>query len=261
MTANKARCALTLSLALALAACGGGGGGGGGDDDDGGGPQQPPPTLGNFDGSYTLRAPNGAGQAFDRTIAASFVDGEGSVGGVATDFDYDTATNSCFYSGDAIQHCEPFAAGQVLALCTSSGAADIAAVGIRNASERVNFSDATLSELTDAAETKPNNTGLRLRAVNCDGSLDSNDTVAVLVDGQLIENFGALQGNVTPQQAVQLFGGGITAGTGANQSRIGARAYKHIVGSTTTFFVVNYGAPTASGSTLRLEPKLFVSVN
>lgn len=260
MTANKARLALTLSLALALAACGGGGGGGGGDDDDGG-PTPPPPTLGSFDGSYTLRAPNGGGEAFDRTIAASFVDGEGSVGGIATEFDYSSTTDVCFYSGDAIQHCEPFARGQVLALCTSSGAREIAAVGIRNANERVNLSDATLTELRTAATARPGNTGLRFQAVNCDGSLESSDTVTVLGDGQLIQNSGPNQGTITALQAVELFSGGITAGTGAGQTRIGSRGYKYIVGSTTTFFVVNYGAPTSSNSTVDLPPKLFVSVN
>lgn len=265
MRANKARFALTLSLALVLAACGGGGGGGGGDDDDDGGNSSgPPPSgFGDFDGSFTVYAPNPIPQApetpqtnFDDTLTATFVDGEGTVGGVATEFDYPVASDGgCYYSGDAIQHCVERADGNLIALCTSGDAGRLAAVGIRNeATGTGTFTEVNLDALALAGVPKPQNAGLRFSALNCSNTPNDQDTVTVLNDKRVIQSFNNQQATLTPTLADELFG---PNGLGENGTRLGSKAYRYVEGSTTTYYVVNFGASSSES----IEPKLFVSTN
>ncbi|MBA3596320.1 MAG: hypothetical protein H0W40_02950 [Methylibium sp.] len=266
MTANKAKFALTLGLALVLAACGGGGGGGGGDDDDDGGNSSgPPPSgFGQFDGSFSVYAPNSVPQApqtpetnFDDTLTATFVDGKGTVGTIATEFDYPVANGAgCYYSGDAIQHCVERAQGNLIALCTSGDASLLAAVGISNEPTGT-FTEVDLDALAIAAAGKPQNAGLVLNALNCSNTLNDRDSVTVLSDKRLIQRFNSQQGTLTPTLADQLFSAG---GLGENGTRLGSKAYRYTQGTTTTtttYYVVNFGA-SSSGS---IEPKLFVSTN
>lgn len=259
MTSKTARIALSLSLMLALAACGGGGGGGGNDDDDDDG-NPPPAGFGDFDGSFTLRSTNVAGQSFDRTVPAAFVDGEGTVAGVATDFDYpvDATTGGCFYDGAMINHCVERAQGNLLALCTASDATEISVVGIRN-DAGATIAAVDLEGLKNAAGMRAGAAGLQFQAMTCANTLDATDMVTIQLDGNVIQNFRGMQGTIPPSQSPLLFGpDGLQAG-GANSARLGSRGLVHTVNGVTTYYVVNFGAPNSGSGDIK--PKLFVSIN
>jgi hypothetical protein len=265
MKANKARFALTLSLALALAACGGGGGGGGGDDDDDGGTTPPPSGFGDFNGSFTLRGTNPSDSSFatkfNATFPANFVNGRAMVGTppnvVATEFDYplNPQTGGCYYKRGAIDSCVERAEGKVLALCAAASDAEINSIGIsdtRNAS----FAVSNDGELQAVALAR--NADFQLRSLNCANQLDANDTVSFRIDGSVIQRFGSSQEALTPTIVDDLFSDGGRSVGNPEIERVGAKAYKHTVGSQVTYYVVTFGA-AAQGAPF--PPKIFVSVN
>lgn len=262
MTANKAKTALTLSVTLVLAACGGGGGGGGSPVT----PTQPPAGFGDFNGSFTLRGTNPAGAdfstSFDDLFPANFVNGEAIVGtppnNVATKFDYPLQSqgSGCYYERGAIDTCAERATGRVLALCSASSDAELNSVGISDTRDG-SFNTATLNELISAADAA--NDQLQLRSLNCAGALDANDTVTVLIDGNIIQRFGTQQGTLTPSNVLNLFSAqGLSAGNPETR-RSGAQAFKQTVGGVVTYYVVTYAADNAQGQAL--PPKVFVSGN
>lgn len=258
MKANRARNAVYLSLAMGLAACGGGGGGGGGGDDG----SEPPASFGDFDGNYTLRGTNEPMQPFNRTFAANFVDGEATVEGVETRFDYplDPQSGGCFFDRGSLDTCNERAAGHVLALCGSSRDDNLTAVGVRD-DRAASFTAVPLSELRTVA-TANGTAGLQFQAVSCANALDANDTVTVLGNGQVRQVAGGVTTTLQENVVTALF---LPTGVGvdAPPANVGALAFKHVVNGETTYYIVNFGAETrtAQQGGESFPPALFVSVN
>lgn len=259
MRANKARIAIYLSLAIGLAACGGGGGGGGGDDDD---PQQPPSGFGDFDGSYTLYGTNPAGSSFattfDDTFDADFVDGVATTNGVRTEFDFPlgNSDSGCFFRRGSVDSCAEQADGRVLALCNAPSADEPAIVGISEGRDAV-FNVSSLAELRSEASAR-GTSGLRLRALTCANTLDAGNTVTVFADGRVLQVSGGQSGEIPLQTATQLFSASGRAVGNPASAQVGARAFKHVAGGNTTYYVVNFGASASGGG---FTPFVFVSEN
>ncbi|MBA2723848.1 MAG: hypothetical protein H0U56_13375 [Methylibium sp.] len=266
MRANKARFALTLSLALVLAACGGGGGGGGDDNggngsggNGGGGNSSGPPPAGSgdFDGSYVLRATNDAGEPFDQVFAANFTDGRATVAGGLTEFEYplESQGSGCYFKRGDTDHCVERAAGHVVAVCTAPDDARVSLVGIRN-ERQSQFKEVNLQTLTQAAAAI-GPVGLQFKSLTCANTLNDNNTVTIFSGGTARQS--GVANDLDASAVNQLF-----SPTGAvlnnPPARVGQKVFSYDDANGTTYYIVNFAAVVGTQGN-SLSPVVFVSVN
>lgn len=261
MRANKARFALTLSLALVLAACGGGGGGGGDDDggEGGGGNSSGPPPAGSgdFDGSYQLRATNDAGEPFDQVFAANFIDGRATVAGALTEFEYplESQGSGCYFKRGDTDHCVERAAGHVIAVCTAPDDARVSLVGIRN-ERQTEFKEVNLQTLTQAAAAI-GPAGLQFKALTCADTLNDNNMVTIFAGGTARQS--GVANDLDPSAVNQLFS---PTGVILNSppARVGQKVFSYDDGNGITYYIVNFAAVVGTQGN-SLPPVVFVSTD